>query len=274
MVAVQPHAATAQHGLERRPETLHRTGEHLGDRRAVDGGRAGTCGFAGSGEQAERCHGVEVSGQRPGRTAATLRPMATPYVTRVLAVRHGESEWNAAGRWQGHADPPLTEEGLLQAVRAAERLGTFDAVWASPLQRAAHTAAVIAEAIGVGPVQLHDDLMEAGFGPWQGLTISEIEQGWPGFLAERRRPDGAEPTEQVVARGLSALRHVAASAPGGEVLVVTHGGLVRSVCHSLDRHEVRLPNLGACWFHVRSDGQVSVGEVVSLLDGPTTGATL
>lgn len=200
--------------------------------------------------------------------------MATPSVTRVLAVRHGESEWNAAGRWQGHADPPLTDDGLVQAVRAAERLGTFDAIWASPLQRAAHTAAVIAESIGVGPVQLHADLMEAGFGPWQGLTVAEIEAGWPGFLAERRRPEGAEPIEQVVARGMAALRHVAASAPGGEVLAVTHGGLVRSVCHSLDRHDVHLPNLGACWFHVHPDGAVKVGEVVTLLDQPATGHTL
>jgi broad specificity phosphatase PhoE len=161
----------------------------------------------------------------------------------------------------------------VQAVRAAERLGSFDAVWASPLQRAAHTAAVIAESIGVGPVQVHPDLMEAGFGPWQGLTIAEIEQGWPGYLAERRRPEGAEPAEQVVARGLAALRHVAASAPGGE-LVVTHGGLVRSVCASLDRHDVHLPNLGACWFQVRNNGEVQVGEVVRLLDGPATGGTL
>lgn len=274
MIAVHPHAARTQHGLERGAETLHRTGQHLGDGATLDRGRAGARGFPGSGEQAERGHGAEVSGQRRRRAAATLRRMATPYVTRVLAVRHGESEWNAAGRWQGHEDPPLTEEGLLQAVRASQQLGMFDAVWASPLQRAAHTAAVIAESIGVGPVQLHADLMEAGYGPWQGLTVSEIEQGWPGFLAERRRPEGAEPIDQVVARGLGALRHVAASAPGGEVLAVTHGGLVRAVCHSLDHHEVRLANLGACWFHVRSDGTVAVGDVVQLLDGPATGGTL
>jgi len=86
--------------------------------------------------------------------------------TRLLALRHGESEWNALGRWQGQADPPLTETGLLQAVAAGEQLGTFDAVWASTLQRAAHTAAIIAEAIGVGPVQLHPGLMEAANLEW------------------------------------------------------------------------------------------------------------
>ena len=81
--------------------------------------------------------------------------------TSVLAIRHGESEWNAVGRWQGQADPPLTDAGMLQAVAAAQVLGTFDGVYASSLQRAADTAAIIAEAIGVGPVQLLDDLLSA-----------------------------------------------------------------------------------------------------------------
>ncbi|MGB8861557.1 MAG: phosphoglycerate mutase family protein, partial [Ilumatobacteraceae bacterium] len=56
---------------------------------------------------------------------------ASNTVTRLLTLRHGESEWNAIGRWQGQEDPPLTDAGMLQAVAAAEALGTFDAVWAS-----------------------------------------------------------------------------------------------------------------------------------------------
>ncbi|HAP77391.1 MAG TPA: histidine phosphatase family protein, partial [Acidimicrobiaceae bacterium] len=139
--------------------------------------------------------------------------------TRLLVLRHGESEWNALGKWQGQADPPLTEVGMRQAVAVAEQLGTFDAVWSSTLQRAAHTAAILAEIIGVGPVQVHPGLMEAAFGPWQGLTIHEIEEGWPGYLAEHRRPEGAEEPEQVAQRALQAFREIAAEAPGGEVLV-------------------------------------------------------
>ena len=122
--------------------------------------------------------------------------------TSVLALRHGESEWNAVGRWQGQADPPLTDAGMLQAVAAARLLGTFDAVFASSLQRAADTAAIIAESLGIGPVQLMDDLMESSFGPWQGLTISEIESGWPGYLSEHRRPEGAEQPDHRSARAL------------------------------------------------------------------------
>ena len=200
--------------------------------------------------------------------------------TSVLAIRHGESEWNAVGRWQGQADPPLTDAGMLQAVAAAKVLGTFDGVYASSLQRAAATAAIIAESIGIGPVMLLDDVMENAFGPWQGLTISEIEQGWPGYLAEHRRPDGAEPTEVVLARGLRALRTIAAEHRGEQALVITHAGLLRTLHRELvvsnprglkagdDQASLRFANLGGCWFHVFESGEVEVGEVVSLIDPP------
>jgi probable phosphoglycerate mutase len=195
-------------------------------------------------------------------------------VTRLLALRHGESEWNAIGRWQGQEDPPLTDAGMLQAAAAADSLGTFDAVWASTLQRAANTAAIIAEELGLGPVQLDPSLMENAFGPWQGLTIHEIEAGWPGFLAEHRRPQGAEQPEQVTARGLGALRRIAAQHPGGEVLVITHGGLLRTLRRALGGPEVRFTNLGGCWFEVHPDGRVTAGEPVSPIDPQAFGDTL
>jgi broad specificity phosphatase PhoE len=189
-----------------------------------------------------------------------------PRPTRVLVVRHGESEWNAVGRWQGQADPPLTETGLLQAYSAGQQLGSFDAVWASDLQRAAHTAAVIADSIGVGPVQLDVRLREASFGPWQGLTRDEIEAGWPGFLAEHRRPEGAEAPGVVVARALDALRHIATGCVGGEALVVSHGGLLRAVRRALGDEDPHVPNLGGNWFVVHADGSVRVGDAVRLAD--------
>ena len=104
--------------------------------------------------------------------------------------------------------PPSVIIGQVKAG-TLKVLGTFDGVYASSLQRAADTAAIIAESIGVGPVQLLDDLMENAFGPWQGLTIAEIEESWPGYLAAHRRPDGAEPTADVLARALRALRTIA-----------------------------------------------------------------
>ncbi len=103
-------------------------------------------------------------------------------MTRLLVVRHGQSEWNAIGRWQGRADPPLTDEGRRQAADAAKVLGTFDAVVASPLVRAVETAAVLADHLGIGPVLVDPDLMERDAGEWQGLTRTQIESGWPNFL--------------------------------------------------------------------------------------------
>jgi len=194
--------------------------------------------------------------------------------TRLLTVRHGESEWNAVGRWQGQADPPLTDAGMLQAATAAERLGSFDGVWASRLQRAALTAEIIAEQLGIGPVQLHPGLMENAFGPWEGLTVAEIEAGWPGYLADNRRPDGAEQPDVVVARGLAALREIAAEHAGGEVLVVTHAGLIRTLRRACDGSDMRFNNLGGCWFHVHADGRVVAGDPVELVHPSTFGDTL
>ena len=189
-----------------------------------------------------------------------------PGVRRFLLVRHGESEWNAIGRWQGQEDPPLSEQGLLQALAAADQLGAFDAVWASTLQRAAHTAAIIAEQLGIGPVQLHPGLMEAGFGPWQGLTHAEIDAGWPGYLAAHRRPPGAEQPEEVVRRGRAALGEIATATPGGDVLVVSHGGMLRQLCRDIGGVELGFPNLGGAWFAVHDDGRIAVGEEVQLIE--------
>src|SRR3954464_6700209 len=100
-----------------------------------------------------------------------LQTVASGSMTsRVLLVRHGQSEWNAVGRWQGQADPPLSDLGRAQARAAARSLGSLDAVYASDLQRATETALIIAEQIGIGPVILDPDLRERDAGQWSGLT--------------------------------------------------------------------------------------------------------
>ena len=121
-------------------------------------------------------------------------------MTRLLVVRHGQSEWNAIGRWQGRADPPLTDEGRRQVADAAKVLGTFDAVVASPLVRAVETAAVLADRLGIGPVLIDPDLMERDAGERQGLTRTEIESGWPNFLESGPRPPCYETVQALRAR--------------------------------------------------------------------------
>jgi broad specificity phosphatase PhoE len=186
---------------------------------------------------------------------------------RLLIVRHGESEWNAAGRWQGHADIGLSEDGMRQAATAALRLGMFDSIWSSDLQRSAMTAAIIGEIIGMGPINLDERLRETDAGPWQGLTHAEIEEGWPGYLADHRRPEGFEDYGHAAERALRAVRDIAvASVPGAEVLVVSHGGVIRSIRRIEQSVDDRVGNLDGTWLEVDERGEVTVGDLVSLLD--------
>src|SRR5688500_14129220 len=133
--------------------------------------------------------------------------------TRILLVRHGESEWNAGGRWQGWADSSLSELGRQQAFEASAAVGTVDAIVASDLERATQTALIISETIGVGPVMIEPDLRERDVGEWTGLTRDEIEERWPGDLERWRRgelvcPPGGELNDHILVRFEGALRRI------------------------------------------------------------------
>ncbi|MDP1819851.1 MAG: histidine phosphatase family protein [Acidimicrobiales bacterium] len=191
-------------------------------------------------------------------------------MTRVLLVRHGQSEWNADGRWQGQADPPLTDLGREQARHAARSLGVVDAIVSSDLQRAADTAALLSNELGVGPLVLDPDLRERDAGEWSGLTRAEIEHGWPGYLddlgGERRRPPGWEPDDELLARTIASLARIHGLAPDGEAIAVTHGGLVYVLEGHFGEPFARLPNLGGRWLEVGPKGPVRLGERVVLID--------
>jgi broad specificity phosphatase PhoE len=165
-------------------------------------------------------------------------------MTRILLVRHGQSTWNADGRWQGRADPPLSDLGRRQAEVAATTVADLGIVriWASPLRRAHQTAVVIADQLDV-PLHVDDRLQERDAGEWQGKTRAEIEAGWPGFLADGRRPVGFEEDDALHDRALAALGEIAATAPE-PVVVVSHGGLIRVVERALGSEPHSVPNLG------------------------------
>ncbi len=183
----------------------------------------------------------------------------------MLLVRHGQSEWNALGRWQGCADPALTELGRRQALHAAARVGAVDVIVASPLVRALETARLISGQIGVGPVVVDADLAERDAGEWEGLTRAEIEQQWPGYLATDRRPPGYEAHSVLMVRARAALDRIHAAYEGADVLVVTHGGLIGAVERDAGLPWERMPNLGAR--RVRHHGdRLAVGERIVLVD--------
>ncbi len=187
--------------------------------------------------------------------------------TRVLLLRHGQSTWNAERRWQGQADPPLSGLGQAQAVEAAKLLGTFDLVIASDLERARRTAELIAAQLGIGPVQLDQRLRENHAGEWQGLTREEIDCSWPGYVEQHRRPPGFEPAEEVQIRALAALIEIGRAVGDGEVLAVTHGGVIRVLRRLLDVSDVAIPNLAGCWLEVSEQPtpRIVAGEPVHLL---------
>jgi probable phosphoglycerate mutase len=181
----------------------------------------------------------------------------------LLLARHGESEWNAIGRWQGWADPPLSELGARQARVAARAVGAVDAIVSSDLQRARMTADIIAAELGIGPVVVDAALRERDAGPWTGLTRLQIEDEWPGWLATDKRPDGYEGDESLLDRVVPAL--LALEGAGDIVLVVTHGGVIGAVDRSLGQTHARTPNLGGRIIDV-AGGRLLPGDVLMLVD--------
>jgi broad specificity phosphatase PhoE len=213
-------------------------------------------------------------------------------MTRILLVRHGQSEWNANGRWQGQADPPLTDLGREQARVAAGSVGSVDAVVASDLLRASETAVIISETIGVGPVAVDADLRERDVGEWTGLTRAEIAERWPGLLdAFFRRsggpgddgapvddpvavdPPGGESADQIITRIVRAVTRIHDLYEGADVLAVAHGGVIRMLERHLGRSPEQLPNLGGVEITVGTTG-MRAGERLLLIDPHDVAVTI
>jgi probable phosphoglycerate mutase len=174
-----------------------------------------------------------------------------PALTRIIAVRHGETDWNVATRIQGQLDIALNEKGRWQARRVAQALAeeTLDAVYSSDLARAYATAQAIAAAQSAlsTPVQTHTGLRERGFGKFEGHTYAAIEEQWP---EESRRwrirepdfaPQGGETPVQVMARVGAAVNDIAARHPGEHIAVVAHGGVLDMLYRLATRQSVSAP---------------------------------
>ena len=157
-------------------------------------------------------------------------------MTTLILVRHGETDWNAQLRWQGHSDTALNEAGREQARRLAGELEPVNALYSSDLARASETAEIIAERLGL-EVRLDPRLRERGFGSWEGRTAEEIEVSFPDEQRRWREGIGAgahdaEQFEAFAARVGSFVDEVVPQHPGEDVLVVSHGGTIR-VVHAL-----------------------------------------
>jgi len=157
-------------------------------------------------------------------------------VTTLLLVRHGETDWNRDGRWQGRSDTHLNEIGREQAANVAEELDGVDVVYSSDLARARETAEIVADRLGLD-VHVDERLRERSFGAWEGKTGPEIEAEFRDAHArwlagEGPGADDAEPFADFATRIRDFLEDVLERHPEEAVLVVAHGGSIR-VIHAL-----------------------------------------
>ncbi len=151
-------------------------------------------------------------------------------MTRIILVRHGETEWNRVERFRGQADIPLNQNGLRQAELLARRIAAEwkpTAVYSSPLSRSLKTAEKIASLFGL-VVKVHPGLSDVNYGEWQGLTPEEVRSRWPELfelwstVPESLYFPGGESLKERQRVGVEAIRDIAARHPGETLVGVGH----------------------------------------------------
>jgi probable phosphoglycerate mutase len=204
---------------------------------------------------------------------------------RIYLVRHGETEWNRDGRWQGHADVALNAAGRDQAARLARHLADagirFDRLYSSDLRRAWETAVGIGAEVGLQPLPV-TALREIDLGTWSGRTRSEIAAAFPEEWARVQREEdvprgGGETYSALLLRVVDWLEGTARTNAGRSVCAVTHGGCIRAaLLHALgltwaDRGQ--LPAIGNASVTVlsRADGRWRILTVNETAEAPGTG---
>ena len=157
-------------------------------------------------------------------------------MTKVIFIRHGQTEWNVTGRYQGQSDVQLSEEGRQQAVKLAENFPVerVDAIYASDLQRAMVTAETVARQFGL-PVQAEPAFRELSFGDWEGLTYQQIVDKWEDAMANfLQHPDileipGGESFPAVQQRAVTRLNELIEKHDEQTIVIVAHGAVLRTM---------------------------------------------
>lgn len=185
----------------------------------------------------------------------------------ILLLRHGRSTWNAEGRWQGWADPPLCADAMAQAASLGSELAGagIGAVVSSDLRRASDTAELVAGSLHLARPHLLASLRERDIGEGTGKTLQEIEGRWPGWRERWRAgeevPPGSEHRHAFVERVLGAIAEVAAWASHPRVAAVTHGGVFQVIAEHCSQPTSPVGNLHGRWVRV-ADGLISWGDAL------------
>jgi len=182
--------------------------------------------------------------------------------TTLLLVRHGQTDWNLAHRWQGHIDIPLNETGRRQARLLAQRLETLpiNAIYSSDLIRASETAKIIAEPLDILPVT-DPDLRERNGGKFQSLTFDELQEQYPEIwrkvrLENATPPDG-ESLFEVAGRITAAYEAIVRRHTGQLVVMVSHGGALNLLIAAI----VGLPLGTSASISLRGNTGLSIVEI-------------
>ncbi|MET4780294.1 histidine phosphatase family protein [Glaciihabitans sp. UYNi722] len=152
-------------------------------------------------------------------------------MTLLYLVRHGETDWNRARRIQGSTDIPLNDTGRMQAARTGELLSrrSWDGIASSPLSRAFETAQIIGRTVEIYQIKVIDDLVERRYGEAEGLEDRELARRFPGDTPV----PGRETREAVIARVIPALIALAERHPDSNLIITTHGGVIRTVLNAV-----------------------------------------
>ncbi len=190
---------------------------------------------------------------------------------RLILVRHGVTDWNREGRWQGRLDPPLSDDGRIEARLLAARLATdrelrSAQILSSTLGRALETAEAVGDALGL-PVEPEPRLMEIGAGEWEGRTHAELEatdadryRAWRSQASDAR-PPGGEALEDAVSRVRELLAELARGPGPWPTILVSHGGILRVLANLLF-------DLPGRWMWNLDVDNASVSAATRVGDGP------
>ncbi|MBF9128167.1 bifunctional RNase H/acid phosphatase [Plantactinospora sp. S1510] len=246
------------------------------DRDSAAAGRAAEPDGAGApADPTGRARTHEAAAQ--GSTAkSSWEPRPSDTATRLLLLRHGETEYTQRGRYSGRGDVPLSDRGLAQAGAAARRVAglvsSVAAVVSSPLSRCTSMAGIIAGGLGGVPLVVEPDLIECDFGEWEGRTFAEVRERWPAELdawlaSPAVAPPGGESFVEVTARVNRATAKLLASYPGETVVVVSHVSPVkialRDALAATDAflHRLYLDPAGLSLMDIWPDGGMAVRTV-------------
>ncbi|GAA0433254.1 phosphatase PhoE [Virgibacillus salarius] len=155
-------------------------------------------------------------------------------MTTICLIRHGETDWNAAGKLQGKTDIPLNDTGRKQAMKCATYLNSedYDELICSPLRRAKETAEIINKQLQL-PFKIMEAFKERSFGKAEGMTIAERNEAYP----DRNFPNQEE-REDFQARVMGGIAKVKEQYPNKRILLVAHGAVINAILSELSDGEI------------------------------------